>query len=294
MSKVTPEQYSAFNSENQSVVDVGNELLGDNPSMSLEGPSYAEQYKKENRRGTKGHKGGGSKSILETGAPRESFETCYNDSCDSPAQKYAVIKNEEKTHFAPVCHSCAGKLKRAAAKKGLPIDFGKISRVTHPQLQFADQNNEENDLGILGPFTSPTGKPIMHVPKDRYRNDEEAGKIIDKQFPDKRFKSTSGTGKPGSHIVNSIVEAMDPEGLAGLPHVIAHRIAQIPDTNAPASIKKLPSGKEVETASPVTVEQLDSVNAHPKSATEAPEYVNRALFEVRGRRGELDLGLGKK
>jgi hypothetical protein len=294
MAKVTPEQYSAFNSENQSVVDVGEELLGDNPSMSLEGPSYAQQYKKENRRGTKGNKGGRRISSRETGVAPEPFETCYNDSCDSPAQKYAVIKNEEKTHFAPVCHSCAGKLKRAAVKKGLPIDFGKISRVNHPQFKLADQTAEENDLGILGPFTSPTGKPIMHVPKDRYRNDEEAGKFIDEQAPDKKFKSTSGTGKPGSHILNSIVEAMDPEGIAGLPHVIAHRIAQIPDTNAPDSTKKLPSGKEVEIASPVTIEQLDSVPAHPKSATEAPEYVNRALFEVRGRRGELNLGLGKK
>lgn len=294
MSKVTPEQYSAFNSDNQSVVDVGEELLGDNPSMGLEGPSYAEQYKKENRRGNKGNKGGGRISSRETGVTPEPFETCYNDNCDSPAQKYAVIKNEDKTHFAPVCHSCAGKLKRAAAKKGLPIDFGKISRVNHPQFKLADQTNEENTLGIPGPFTASDGKPIMHVPKDRYQNDEEAVKFIDKYAPDKKFKSTSGTGKPGSHIVNSIVEAMDPEGMAGLPHVIAHRIAQIPNTNAPDSTTSLPSGKEVETMSPVTVEQLNSVNAHPKSATEAPEYLNRALFEVRGRRGELDLGLGKK
>jgi hypothetical protein len=58
--------------------------------------------------------------------------------------------------------------------------------------------------------------------------------------------------------------------------VIGHRIAQIPGEDK------------------VTRDQLDAETvAHPRSATESPAYINRALFEAKGRRGELDSGMVK-
>jgi hypothetical protein len=95
----------------------------ENKGYSVETPN---PFVKSKRGGTKGNKGGGSKSVLEGGPRRGREHLCWGTSCGSDATRLAGITNRdpdtssvEPVSFVPLCQSCAGKVKRKAEKKGL-------------------------------------------------------------------------------------------------------------------------------------------------------------------------------
>lgn len=241
--------------------------------ISIEGPTYVAP-KQRGKRGNKGNKTAQGTGLSTGGAQRDRH-ACFGPSCEQKGTNLVSIPHDKGTHFAPMCYDCKETAIKNAKKRGLPVPTS-----TPMTAQVADmfdvQDRDSED-------TVPTDVVRSMPMRERQ-----------KKKPSK-FKLSSGTGRPGVSIVNAVVQAMDPDKLAGMVGVIGHRIAQIP-------------GEEG-----VTRDQVDAETVpHPRSVTESPAYKNRALFEAnnrrgdqsdklierqlfetRGRRGELDFGMTK-
>lgn len=222
--------------------------------ISIEGPTYTAP-KQRGKRGNRGNRTAQGTGLATGGAQRDRH-ACLGTNCEQKGTNLVSIPHDKGTHFAPMCYDCKETAIKNAKKRGLPIPTS--TPMTSQVADMFDVQDRDSEDSV-------PRQVVQNIPM------RERGK----KTPSK-FKSSSGTGRPGSHIVNAIVQAMDPDKVAGMLGVMGHRIAQIPGEGA------------------VTRDQLDAETvAHPRSATESPAYKNRALFEVKGRRGELDSGMVK-
>jgi len=245
------------------VLDSIRETIATVGGIGFEVGSYAR--KPRGKRGNKGNKTAKGTGLATGGAQRDRY-ACFGTSCEQKGTNLVSIPHDKGTHFAPMCYDCKETAIKNAKKRGLPIptsspmtkDVADIFDA-HEETS-AEFNIEENIPGSL----KPGDRSVRLAPRsDRVEKTPS------------RFKSSSGTGKPGVSIVNAIVDAMDPERVAASTPVMSHRIRSIPGEDK------------------VTTAQLDAVPPHPLSISESPAYKNRALFEAKGRRGELDIGIGK-
>lgn len=221
--------------------------------ISIEGPTYTAP-KQRGKRGNKGNKTAQGTGLATGGAQRDRH-ACFGPSCEQKGTNLVSIPHDKGTHFAPMCYDCKEAAIKNAKKRGLPVPTSTPMTAAVADM-FDVQDRDSEDV--------VPSKVVQALPmRERV-----------KKTPSK-FKSSSGTGRQGVSIVNAIVSAMDPDKAAASPAVIAHRIAQIPGEDQ------------------VTPKQLDLAVPHPLSVTESPAYNNRALFEVKGRRGELDSGMVK-
>jgi hypothetical protein len=221
--------------------------------ISIEGPTYTAP-KQRGKRGNKGNKTARGTGLATGGAQRDRH-ACLGDSCEQKGTNLVSIPHDKGTHFAPMCYDCKETAIKNAKKRGLPVPTS--TPMTSQVADMFDVQDRDSEDSV-------PRQVVQSMPM------RERGK----KTPSK-FKSSSGTGRPGVSIVNAIVSAMDPDKAAASPAVIAHRIAQIPGEDQ------------------VTPKQLDLSVPHPLSVTESPAYRNRALFEAKGRRGELDSGMVK-
>ena len=225
---------------------------GDDVSFGYEGVDYVAP-KHRGKRGNKGNRSAQGTGLATGGAQRDRYG-CFGDSCEQKGTNLVSIPHDKGTHYAPMCYDCKETAIKNAKKRGLPIPTSNpITKNVADTFDALDRDSEDS-------------VPIKVVQSTPMR--ERVKK------PPSKFKSSSGTGRPGSHIVNAVVKAMDPHKTAGMIDVIGHRIAQLP-------------GEDEVTRGQVDAEAV----VHPKAATESPAYKNRAMFEVKGRRGELDIGL---
>jgi hypothetical protein len=162
-----------------------------------------------------------------------------------------------------MCYDCKETAIKNAKKRGLPVPTS-----TPMTSQVADIFDVQDESSVE--FNKEERIPRSLKPGDRSVRTAPRSDRVEKT--QSRFKSSSGTGKPGVSIVNAVVEAMDPDRVAASLEVMKHRIKGV-------------SGDEN-----TTMEQRDAVAPHPLSSSVSPAYVNRNLFEVKGRRGELDTG----
>jgi len=221
--------------------------------ISIEGPTYTAP-KQRGKRGNKGNKTAQGTGLATGGAQRDRH-ACLGTNCEQKGTNLVSIPHDKGTHFAPMCYDCKETAIKNAKKRGLPVPTSTpMTSQVADMFDVQDRDSEDS------------------VPRQVVQSMPMRERV--KKTPSK-FKSSSGTGRPGVSIVNAIVEAMDPDKAAASPAVIAHRIAQIPGEDQ------------------VTPKQLDSSVPHPLSVTESPAYRNRALFEAKGRRGELDSGMVK-
>jgi hypothetical protein len=221
--------------------------------ISIEGPTYATP--KRGKRGNKGNKAARGSGLFTGGAQRDRH-ACLGDKCEQKGTNLVSIPHDGGTHFAPMCYDCKETAIKNAKKRGLPIPTS--TPMTSQVADMFDVQDRDSEDSV-------PRKVVQSMPmRERVKK------------PPSKFKLSSGTGRPGISIVNAVVEAMDPDKTAAMMGVIGHRIAQIPGEDK------------------VTRDQLDAETvAHPRSATESPAYINRALFEAKGRRGELDSGMVK-
>lgn len=221
--------------------------------ISIEGPTYTAP-KQRGKRGNKGNKTARGTGLATGGAQRDRH-ACLGTNCEQKGTNLVSIPHDKGTHFAPMCYDCKETAIKNAKKRGLPVPTSTpMTSQVADMFDVQDRDSEDS------------------VPRQVVQSMPMRERV--KKTPSK-FKSSSGTGRPGVSIVNAIVSAMDPDKAAASPAVIAHRIAQIPGEDQ------------------VTPKQLDLSVPHPLSVTESPAYRNRALFEAKGRRGELDSGMVK-
>jgi hypothetical protein len=232
--------------------------------VGFESGSYVEPVQR-GKRGNKGNKTAKGTGLATGGAQRDRH-ACFGTKCEQKGTNLVSIPHDGGTHFVPMCYDCKETAIKNAKKRGLPVPTS-----TNMTSQIADIFDVQDESSVE--FNKEERIPRSLKPGDRSVRTAPRSDRVEKT--QSRFKSSSGTGKPGVSIVNAVVEAMDPERVAATMPVMAHRIKSIP-------------GEEK-----VTTEQLNASPRHPLSASESPAYVNRALFEAKGRRGELDVGLVK-
>jgi len=192
--------------------------------ISYEGVDYVAP-KQRGKRGNKGNRAAQGTGLATGGAQRDRH-ACFGTNCEQKGTNLVSIPHDKGTHFAPMCYDCKETAIKNAKKRGLPVPTS--TPMTSQVADMFDVQDRDSEDSV------PT-KVVQSMPmKERV-----------KKAPSK-FKSSSGTGRPGSHIVNAVVQAMDPHKTAGID---------------------------------------------PRVATESPAYKNRNWFEVKGRRGELDIGL---
>lgn len=246
------ERTSAKDSIIEQYATAGDSSFG--AGVTYEGVDYVAP-KQRGKRGNKGNKAAQGTGLATGGAQRDRH-ACLGTNCEQKGTNLVSIPHDQGTHFAPMCYDCKETAIKNAKKRGLPVPTS--TPMTSQVADMFDVQDRDSEDSV--PRQVVQSMPMR----------ERA-----KKTPSK-FKSSSGTGRPGVSIVNAIVSAMDPEKTAGMMNVIGHRIAQIPGYDS------------------VTRDQLDAETvAHPRSATESPAYINRALFEAKGRRGELDSGMVK-
>jgi hypothetical protein len=229
--------------------------------VGFESGSYVEPVQR-GKRGNKGNKTAKGTGLATGGAQRDRH-ACFGTKCEQKGTNLVSIPHDGGTHYAPMCYDCKETAIKNAKKRGLPVPTS-----TNMTAQVADMFDvQDSDYEESVP-----NKLVASSPERIKRNPS-------------RFKSSSGTGRPGVSIVNAIVDAMDPERVAATIPVMAHRLK-----NAPGQWEN-PDGPDYKLgqADP----KVDTVPRHPLSISESPAYVNRAVFEVKGRRGELDAGLVK-
>jgi hypothetical protein len=223
--------------------------------ISIEGPTYTAP-KQRGKRGNKGNKTAQGTGLATGGAQRDRH-ACLGTNCEQKGTNLVSIPHDKGTHFAPMCYDCKETAIKNAKKRGLPVPTS--TPMTSQVADMFDVQDRDSEDSV-------PRQVVQSMPM------RERGK----KTPSK-FKSSSGTGRPGVSIVNAVVQAMDPDKTAAMMGVIGHRIAQIP-------------GEDAVTRNQINAETV----AHPRSVTESPAYNNRSLFEVKGRRGELDIGLAVK
>lgn len=158
-------------------------------------------FKKTKAAGKKGNKGGGSKSVLDGGKPRKQYDLCWGTKCDQPANRIAGIANtdpktskSEPTVLVPLCQSCAGKVKRRAAQRGLPTpEVSAMNR--HESEQYRLYSNAASSSGIG--VDQSTGEMKQSLEQH----------FVDKMISSKRAGSTDiygyGEGNKLGHQVNN-------------------------------------------------------------------------------------------
>jgi hypothetical protein len=218
--------------------------------ISIEGPTYTAP-KQRGKRGNKGNKTAQGTGLATGGAQRDRH-ACLGTNCEQKGTNLVSIPHDKGTHFAPMCYDCKETAIKNAKKRGLPVPTSTpMTSQVADMFDVQDRDSEDS------------------VPRQVVQSMPMRERV--KKTPSK-FKSSSGTGRPGVSIVNAVVEAMDPDRVAASLDVMKHRIKGV-------------SGDEN-----TTMEQRDAVAPHPLSSSVSPAYVNRNLFEVKGRRGELDTG----
>ena len=232
--------------------------------IGFEGGSYASP-KQRGKRGNKGNESAKGRGLTTATEQRDRYG-CFGTSCEQKGTNLVSIPHDKGTHYAPMCYDCKETAIKNAKKRGLPVPTS--TPLTANIAEMFDTQEEDSVE-----FNKEERIPRSLTPGDRLVRTAPRSDRVEKT--PSRFKSSSGTGKPGVSIVNAVVEAMDPERLAGSFDVMKHRI------------KGVPGDEET------TMEQRDAVEPHPLSASVSPAYVNRNIFEVKGRRGELDAGLVK-
>ena len=232
--------------------------------IGFEGGSYVAP-KQRGKRGNKGNKSAKGRGLTTATEQRDRYG-CFGTGCEQKGTNLVSIPHDQGTHFAPMCYDCKETAVKNAKKRGLPIPTS--SPMTKDVADIFDAQDESSVE-----FNKEERIPRSLTPGDRSVRTAPRSDRVEKT--PSRFKSSSGTGKPGVSIVNAVVEAMDPDKVAASFDVLKHRI------------KGVPGDEET------TMEQRDAVAPHPLSASVSPAYVNRSLFEARGRRGELDVGLVK-
>lgn len=233
--------------------------------VSFEGGSYVAP-KQRGTRGNKGNRAAQGRG-LTTATEQKDRYGCFGNKCEQKGTNLVSIPHDKGTHFVPMCYDCKETAIKNAKKRGLPIPTS-----TPMTKNVADIFDAQDESSVE--FNKEERIPRSLTPGDRAVRTAPVSDRVEKK--QSRFRSSAGTGKPGVSIVNAVVAAMDPDKVAGMLGVMGHRIAQIPGEDS------------------VTREQLDKETvAHPRSATESPAYINRNLFEVKGRRGELDAGMVK-
>lgn len=234
--------------------------------VGFEGGSYVAP-KQKGKRGNRGNRAAQGTGLTTGGAQRDRH-SCYGTNCEQKGTNLVSIPHEKGTHFAPMCYDCKETAIKNAKKRGLPIPTSTpLTKNVADMFAIQDEDSVE--------FNKEERLPRSFIPGDRAVRTAPVSDRDEKK--PSRFRSSAGTGKPGVSIVNAVVEAMDPDKVAGMLGVVGHRIAQIPGEDA------------------VTRNQIDAETvAHPRSISESRPYVNRHMFEVKGRRGELDIGLAVK
>ena len=219
--------------------------------IGFESGSYVTP-KQRGKRGNKGNKTAKGTGLATGGAQRDRH-ACFGTNCEQKGTNLVSIPHDGGTHFAPLCYDCKETAIKNAKKRNLPVPTS--TPMTSQVADMFDVQDSDYDDSVHEKLIASSPDRVKKAPS--------------------RFKSSSGTGRPGVSIVNAIVDAMDPERVAASTPVMSHRIRSIPGEDK------------------VTTEQLDAVPPHPLSISESPAYKNRALFEAKGRRGELDIGIGK-
>ena len=221
--------------------------------LGFEGGSYVAS-KQRGKRGNKGNKTAKGVGLYTAGAQRDRH-ACLGTKCEQKGTNLVSIPHDGGTHYAPMCYDCKETAIKNAKKRGLPIPTS--TSMTSQASRAFDVLDDDYEDSVSEKLIASSPERVKKAPS--------------------KFKSSSGTGRPGVSIVNAIVDAMDSERVAASTPVMSHRISSIP-------------GEEKVTRDQINAEAV----VHPRAATESPAYNNRALFEVKGRRGELDIGLAIK